>query len=51
MVSIGEAREIYNVEADTEEETRAKFARGEDLSGPFLTEVSDAEIIDIEEVK
>ena len=40
---IGRSREIYNVEAETEEEAREKFRRGE-VAGPFLTEIDDAEV-------
>jgi hypothetical protein len=48
IVAIGEAREIYEVEAENEEDAQAKFAVGRDIRGPFLTEVSGSQIEEIE---
>lgn len=44
----GEAIEHYSVEADTEEEARAKFERG-DVDAAWYTEVSGSEIERIDE--
>lgn len=49
IVAEGVARELYNVDAETEEEAREKFNDGNDLRGPYMTETSDLEIIEIEE--
>ena len=46
----GDAREIYAVEADSEEEARALFEAGE-VTEPTLVEVSGVEIVSIEEVR
>lgn len=44
----GEARELYSVTAEDETEARALFEAGK-VDKAFLTEVSGAEIISIEE--
>ena len=45
----GEVREIYEVNANSEEEARAAFASGS-VTGPYLSETSGAEITSIEVV-
>jgi hypothetical protein len=51
ITSTGEARELYEIEAETEEEARAKFKNGDvGLRGPYMTEVSDSEIEEISQV-
>lgn len=46
--TVGDAREVYTVEADTEQEARAAFDNG--TIGPAdMTDVTSAEIVKIEE--
>lgn len=44
----GEAREIYSVEAENEDEAREKFESGQ-IQRAYLTEVSSSELVSIEE--
>lgn len=47
---IGEVREIYVVEADSEREARDLFTTGR-AAPPVMSETSSAEIVDVEGVE
>lgn len=49
IIAIGEAREIYDIEAESESEARELFESGA-ITVPALTEVSGSEIDSIEEI-